>query len=63
MEALKEKHSFAELAQKYGIHPIQINAWKRNFPDGDDNPILYKEMRLGLMPIDKNQTTIFKYHR
>lgn len=34
LEALKERHSLAELAQKYEIHPTQISAWKRDFLDG-----------------------------
>jgi len=34
LEALKERHSLAELAQKYQIHPTQISAWKRDFLDG-----------------------------
>ena len=31
---MKERHSLAELAQKYEIHPTQISAWKRDFLDG-----------------------------
>jgi transposase len=31
LEALKERHSLAELAQKYEIHPTQISSWKRDF--------------------------------
>ena len=34
LEALKERHSLAELVQKYEIHPTQISAWKRDFLDG-----------------------------
>lgn len=34
LEALKERHSSAELAQKNEIHPTQISAWKRDFLDG-----------------------------
>lgn len=34
LEALKERHSLAELAQKYQIHPTHISAWKRHFLDG-----------------------------
>lgn len=34
LEALKERHSLAELAQKYQIHPTQISSWKRDFLDG-----------------------------
>lgn len=31
LEALKERHSLAELAQKYQLHPTQISTWKRDF--------------------------------
>ncbi|SHJ92383.1 transposase [Pseudozobellia thermophila] len=34
LEALKERHSLAELAQKHGIHPTQISSWKRDFLSG-----------------------------
>ncbi|MBP2833746.1 transposase [Aquimarina sp. U1-2] len=34
LEALKERHSLAELAQKYQIHPTQISSWKRDFLSG-----------------------------
>ena len=33
-EALKERHSLAELAQKYQLHPTQISSWKRDFLEG-----------------------------
>jgi transposase len=31
LEALKEKSTLAEMAQKYNIHPQQITNWKREF--------------------------------
>ena len=31
IEALKERMSLAELAQKYDIHPTMISSWKRDF--------------------------------
>ena len=31
MEALKERHTMAELAQKYELHPQQITTWKNHF--------------------------------
>lgn len=31
MEALKERQSLAEIAQKHSLQPIQISAWKREF--------------------------------
>lgn len=37
LEALKERHSLAELAQKYQLHPTQINGWKRDFLSGAES--------------------------
>ena len=34
LEALKERLSVAELAQKYELAPQQINTWKRDFLSG-----------------------------
>lgn len=31
LEALKDRLSLAELAQKYELHPQQISTWKREF--------------------------------
>ncbi|WP_422019455.1 hypothetical protein [Robiginitalea biformata] len=39
--ALKERHSLAELAQKYQIHPTQISSWKRDFLDGAEQVFEY----------------------
>ena len=36
LEALKERISLAELAQKYEVHPNQISKWKKDFIDGAD---------------------------
>ena len=33
LEALKERESAAELAQKYELHPSQISTWKQEFLD------------------------------
>lgn len=37
LEALKEKSTLAELAQKYEIHPQQISTWKREFLSGAED--------------------------
>jgi len=34
LEALKERSTLADLAQKYQLQPAQISAWKREFLDG-----------------------------
>ena len=37
LEAIKEKDTLPDLAQKYEIHPQQITNWKREFLDGVEN--------------------------
>lgn len=34
LEALKERHTAQELADRFKIHPNQISKWKREFLDG-----------------------------
>jgi len=36
MEAISEKYTMAELADRHGIHPNQISQWKRKFIDNAD---------------------------
>jgi transposase-like protein len=31
LEALKEQQTVSELSLKYGVHPTQIQTWKRHF--------------------------------
>ena len=31
LEALKEQKSISEIAQKHGLHPAQIQTWKKQF--------------------------------
>ena len=31
IEAIKEQSSIAQLAEKYQLHPTQINTWKKEF--------------------------------
>ena len=37
LEALQERLSLSELAQKYQLHPHQISAWKREFLEKADS--------------------------
>jgi transposase len=34
LEALKERETLSELAQRHQLHPTQIATWKREFLDG-----------------------------
>jgi len=34
LEALKERSTLTDLAQKYQLQPAQISSWKREFLDG-----------------------------
>ena len=37
MEAIKNEATIAELAQKHGVHPSQINSWKKVLGDHAEN--------------------------
>jgi len=37
LEALKERNSLPELAQKYKLQPQQISQWKKEFKDGAED--------------------------
>jgi transposase len=37
LEALKERKSMTELAQKFELHPQHISNWKREFLDGAES--------------------------
>jgi transposase-like protein len=34
LEALRERHSLSEIAQKHEVHPSQITQWKKQAVDG-----------------------------
>ena len=37
LEALSERYTLAELAQRHNIHPNQISAWKAQFLEGAED--------------------------
>jgi len=45
LEAIKERQSVAELAQKYELAPQQINLWKREFLANADSLVSTPENR------------------
>lgn len=49
LEALQERHTLAELAQKYELHPNQISAWKRELLEGAESVF---EKKRGPKPSD-----------
>ena len=58
LEALSERLTISELAQKYDIHPHQINTWKREFKE---NASLIFETKGGKTKTeDKESDTLYK---
>lgn len=45
LEALKGRDTTAALAQRFGIHPNQISAWKRQLLDGAEEIFTGKNQR------------------
>ena len=45
LEALKENQTLHELAQKYGVHPMQISTWKKELIEGAESIFLSKRHR------------------
>ena len=37
LEALKERSSLSDIAQKYEVHPNQISKWKKDFLSGAES--------------------------
>lgn len=53
LEALSERETLSELAQRYGLHPNQISAWKKQLLQ--DSPELFKR---GPDKVQKDQSEL-----
>jgi len=49
IEALKERYSLSELAERFELHPNQISQWKQEFLDKSSNVFDKKKER----PVEK----------
>ena len=47
-EAVKGKETLAQLADRFEVHPSQIQAWKKALLEGAPLPSPYRPLRAGL---------------
>lgn len=59
-EALTERYTLSELAEKYEIHPNQISNWKRELVDGSERIF---ETRRGRKSTDQQELIDRLYRR
>ena len=62
LEALKERSSVSELAQKYDIAPQQIHLWKREFLSGAES-VFDQKGKGQEEPIRRRERCIVKGYR
>jgi transposase len=43
LDAIKERETLSELANRYSLHPNQIRQWKREFLDNAENAFIGKK--------------------
>lgn len=55
LEAIKERHSLVELAEKYELHPNQITAWKKEFLDNAEAAFGSEEKSLEKQKAEEEQ--------
>jgi len=53
LDAIRERHTLAELAQKYGLHPNQIANWKKQLLE--DCSLLFDKKRGPAQSDDKEK--------
>jgi transposase len=56
LEALKERMSMAELAQKFKLNPVQISAWKKEFLENAESVFSKK----GKKAVEKSEAEMEK---
>jgi len=59
LEALKEKSSLADLAQKHELHPQQISTWKREFLNGAES-LFDKKVKSKKSEVEEKQDLLHK---
>lgn len=60
LEALKERVSLAELAQKYEVHPQQIGNWKREFLKGAEDVFSSGERKSAKTEAEEKEEKLLK---
>ena len=59
IEALQEKLTKQEIAQKYQIHPNQVQKWKREFLDNAEQ-VFDKDQNKKKTSVEKEQQELYK---
>lgn len=60
LEAIKERESLADLAQKYEIHPQQIGNWKREFLKSAENVFSVSERKSPKTQAEEKEEKLLK---
>jgi transposase len=55
LEAIKERHSIVELAERYELHPNQITSWKKEFLDNTEAAFSSEEKSFKKQRLEQEQ--------
>ncbi|MBT5606309.1 MAG: transposase [Lentisphaerae bacterium] len=58
LEAMKERESIAELACRFGVHPTQISAWKKELKEKTDALFAGKHELLNENAVDEAKSLL-----